>query len=142
MVGLAMFIGVLMSPAEWGWWVDAHSAQGREVDGLVYYSVNGMHYTVADPLSFVGSKPRGRTVYYLGSQPSDGSLHNIGNELLDWSLTAGPGAIGLVLLATGFAPRYRLNGMAGDRDLRDSFGHGIPSETIRDIVSRNRHPGP
>lgn len=134
--GLAMFVGLLMSPNGWAWWMDVHSVQGREMDGLVYYSVNGVKLTLNDPQSFAGSKPRERTVYFLSSDPADGALSNTGNQLLDWGLTAGPGAIGLVLLAAGFAKRQRRNRPGVDESAQ-SFGHGIPSEMIRALTPRN-----
>ena len=90
MVGLAMLVAILLSPNGWGWWMDVHSVQGHEIDGVVSYTVNGANYSVSDPQSFPGSRPRQRTVYYLSSQPSTSSLHNTGNEVFDWGLTAGP----------------------------------------------------
>lgn len=136
-----MFIALLLTPNGWGWWMDVHSVQGRELDGLVYYSVKGVNFTLNDPQTFPGSKPRQRIVFYLSSQPSSGSLHNTANEVIDWGLTAGPGAVGFVLLATGFAKRHRRKSSLSASDPADSFGHGIPSGTIRAIVSRDRHPG-
>jgi hypothetical protein len=136
--GLAMLISILMSPNGWAWWMDVHSVQGREIDGLVYYTVNGVNYSVNDPQSFAGSQPHHRAVYYLTSQPSNASLHNTGNEAFDWGLTAGPGVLGAILVAAGFAQRARYKRVAKSRDTDGSFGNGIPSETIKEIVERNR----
>jgi hypothetical protein len=138
MVGLVMLIAILLSPNGWGWWMDVHSVQGREINGLVFYTINGANYSVNDPQSFPGGRPHQRTVYYLSSQPSNGSLHNTGNEVIDWGLTAGPGVAGAILLATGFATRARRNRLAKSRHVHDSFGQGIPSETIKAIVERNK----
>jgi hypothetical protein len=138
MVGLAMLVAILLSPNGWGWWMDVHSVQGHEIDGVVSYTVNGANYSVSDPQSFPGSRPRQRTVYYLSSQPSTSSLHNTGNEVFDWGLTAGPAVAGTILVAVGFAARARRHRLAKSRDVHNSFGQGIPSETINEIVGRNR----
>lgn len=139
LVGLVMLGGILLTPNGWGWWLDVHSVQGHEIDGIVYYVVNGASYTLNDPQSFPGDRPRSKTVYYLPSQPDNASLHNTGNEVIDWGLTVGPGALGAVLLASGFAKRARRNKSAQSRDERNSFGQGIPAETIRALIQRD-HP--
>jgi hypothetical protein len=138
-VGLVFVVAILLSPNGWGWWLDVHSVQGSEVDGLVYYSVHGANFTLSDPKSLGGGPRRQRTVYYLSSQPSDGSLSNTSTEVLDWGLTVGFGAAGLALLAVGFAMRARRNRLAKLRN-PDSFGQGIPSDTIKAILDRNRYP--
>ncbi len=138
LAGLLMLAAIIMSPDGWAWWVDVHSVQGRETNGLVYYSVDGVNYTVNDPQASPGGPPQQRTVYYLSSQPSDGSLHNAGNEVVDWGSTAGPGAVGLILLATGLVRNSRGRRRAKSYDARESFGHGIPSETVKAIVDRNK----
>jgi len=134
LVGVVMLSAILMSPNGWQWWMDVHSVTGQEQDGLVYYSVNGARHSINDPNSFAGSRPAERTVYYLASDPGAGSLHNTANEALDWGITAGPGALGLALLARGFIKRRRIRETAQEADLPDSYGHGIPSETIKAIV--------
>lgn len=141
LVGLAWFVSILMSTDGVNWWLNARSVQGRELDGLVYYSVQGSNYTVNDPQTFAGAKPRTRTVYYLSSQPGNGSLSNTGNEVLDWSLTAGPGAIGVLLLGAGFVKRYERSRRSPSDGRSDSFGNGIPEETIQQMLGRSRHPG-
>lgn len=141
LAGLAMFCAILMSPNGRQWWLDVHAVQGRETGGLVYYSVGGTNYTLDDPNAFAGSATRERTVYYLQSDPGGGALHNSANEILDWGLTAGPGALGVALLVTGFARRGRQRKrVAGDAP--DAFGQGIPAETIQAIVRRNARAGP
>jgi hypothetical protein len=137
-VGLAMLISILMTPNGWGWWHDAHSTQGRESGGIVEYTVNGINYSVDDVQASPNSPLRRRTVYYLSSQPSNGSLHTTFNEVLDWTLTAGPGALGAILLTTGFARRARYRKRTQSRDSHGSFGQGIPSGTIRALIERNR----
>lgn len=138
LVGLAMLAGIIMSPNGWAWWMDVHSVQGREIDGLVYYRVDAVNYTLDDPVAGPGGRPQHRTVYYLSSQPSDGSLHNTGTQVLDWGATAGPGLLGLILLATGLARHTRDQSARRSHDRQGSFGQGIPSETIKAIVDRNK----
>ena len=141
LIGLAWFVSILMSVNGVNWWLNVRSVQGREMDGLVYYSAQGSNYTVNDPQSFAGAKPRTRTVYYISSQPGNGSLSNTGNEVLDWSLTAGPGAIGLLLLGAGFVKRYQRSRRSRTDSRTGSFGDGIPDDTIQQLLGRNRHPG-
>jgi hypothetical protein len=141
MVGLAMLGAILMSPNGREWWMDVHSVHGREIDGLVYYTVNGVNYTVSDPQSVASSRPHERTVYFLSTQPSDGSLHNTENQVVDWASTVGPGAVGAIFLAGGFLRRTRHQKRARLLDPHRSFGHGIPSETIHALLERNRRSG-
>lgn len=138
LVGVVMLMAILMSPNGWAWWMDTHSTRGHETGGLVYYNVDGVNYTINDPNSFAGSQSRERTVYYLSSDPSNGSLNNTGNEVIDWGLTAGPGGAGAVLLLLGFARRARRTRRVSSRDPHGSFGDGIPSATIRAIVEQNK----
>ncbi len=138
LIGLIWFLTIVMSNNGLDWWLNVSSVQGRDMGGLVYYSVDGVNHTVNDPQSFPGSPTRTRTVYYLPSNPGDATLSNTASQILDWGLTAGPGAIGLGLFATGFAKRRRRSTRAGAQDEPDSFGNGIPTETIKEIVARNR----
>lgn len=138
LVGLLMLVTIIMTPDGWAWWMDVHSVQGRQIDGLVYYSVDGVNYTVNDPQVPPGGRPQQTTVYYVSSQPSDGSLNNTGTQLVDWGSTAGPGAAGLILLATGLVRSWRGRRPAGSHGAQESFGHGIPSETIKAIMDRNK----
>lgn len=142
LVGLAMLVSILMSPNGWGWWMEVHSVQGHEAGGLVYYRVDGANYTLDDPEAAPGGRPQQRTVYYLSSQPSDGSLNNTGTQVLDWGSTAGPGAVGLLLLATGLVRHARARRARTSQDGQDSFGQGIPPETIRAIMDRNKASRP
>ncbi|HET6964867.1 MAG TPA: hypothetical protein VFH58_08845 [Acidimicrobiales bacterium] len=138
LVGLAMLASILMSPNGWAWWMDVHSVQGREVGGLVYYRVDGVSYTLDDAGAAPGGGPHQRTVYYLSAQPSDGALNNVGTQVLDWGSTAGPGAVGLLLLATGLVRHARARRARTSQDGQDTFGQGIPPETVRAIVDRNK----
>lgn len=140
LVGFIWFLSIVMSADGLSWWLNVHTVQGQEQDGLVYYSVGGTRYTVDDPQSFPGSKPRTMTVYYLPSQPNDATLHNTANQVIDWSLTAAPGVLGLGLFVVGFAKRSGRSRRANASALPDSFGSGIPSETIRALLARDRTP--
>jgi hypothetical protein len=142
LLAAAMLGGILLSPHGWQWWMDVHSVQGHEKDGLVYYSVRGANYSLNDPHSFSGSTPTTRTVYFLASDPGSGSLHNTLNQVIDWGSTVGPAAIGSALLVTGFVQRSRRRRAAAARDLTESFGYGISSETVRSILARNSHNRP
>lgn len=139
-IGLIWFLTIVMSAGGLDWWVNVHSVQGREQDGLVYYSVDGTKYTANDPQAYPGSKPQPRTVYYLPSQPSDGTLHNTADQVLDWGLTAGPGALGLGLFMVGWAKRYNRSRRTTASDRPGSFGHGLPPETVRALLARSRKP--
>lgn len=140
LLGLVWFIAILMSTNGVDWWLNVQTARGHELDGLVYYSVDGSRYTVDDPQAFAGSGSRWRAVYYLASQPADGVLHNTATEALDWGGTAGPGAIGLALFGIGFVRRKQRSLRARTADPSGSFGHGIPDQTIKEILARDRKP--
>jgi hypothetical protein len=139
-VGLAMLLSIILTPNGWGWWMNFQSVKGREIGGLVYYSVNGMKFSVDDLGAPPGSPPHPRTVYYLRSDPSTGSLHVAANEAVDWGSTAGPGLSGAILISAGFARRARHRELARSRDSHDSFGQGIPSGTVRALLDRNARP--
>ncbi len=141
LVGLVWFSTILMSSNGVNWWLNTHSVRGRETDGLVYYSVGGVHYTLNDPQSFPGSRPRTVTAYYLPSDPGDATLHNTATQVLDWGLTVGPGALGLGLFAAGFVKRRGRSRRPELGERADSFGHGIPAETIRALMPPNQNLG-
>ena len=103
-IGLALFGSILISPHGWQWWMDVRSVQGHEQDGIVYYSVGGAHQTIADQNS---DRSGPATVYFLASDPSDGSLHNTANQVIDWSATTGPVAVGTALMVAGLVKRRR-----------------------------------
>ena len=140
LIGLVGFLTIWMSADGLDWWLNVHSVQGREQDGLVYYSVNGTNYSANDPGTFAGGAPHPRTVYYLASQPGDGTVNNTPTQILDWGLTVGPGAIGLVLFVIGFAKRRQRSRREANADGRGSFGQGIPPETIRALMKRDGTP--
>lgn len=136
-----MLMAILLSPSGRGWWLDVQSVQGHEIDGLVFYTVDGSNYSVNDPQWLTGEAPRQRTVYYVPTQPSDGSLENTANQVLDWGSTIGPGVIGATLLAAGFVRRSRLRRRAASLDPHHSFGHGLPPATVKALLERNRRTG-
>lgn len=103
-IGLAMFGSILISPHGWQWWMDVRSVQGHEQDGIVYYTVGGVHQTVADQ----GSDRSGpATVYFLASDPSDGMLHNTATQVIDWGATTGPVTLGTALMVAGLVKRRK-----------------------------------
>ena len=139
LVGLVWFTTILMSSNGLNWWLHSRSVQGRETDGLVYYSVAGVRYTLNDPQTFPGARPRIVTAYYLPSDPGDATLHNTATQILDWGLTVGPGATGAGLFAAGFVKRQKRSRQTGLGDRADTFGHGLPAETIRALIPRSQN---
>lgn len=137
LAGLAMLCSILMTPDGWGWWMDVHATPGHEADGIVYYDVAGNHYTVTDPQWLSGSAPHARAVYYLADEPGGGSLHDVGTKVIDWSATAGPGVVGAAFVAAGFRKRTRRKRLSDSQDRRESFGYGIPADTISAILGRD-----
>lgn len=132
-----IFLGsILLTPHGWQWWVDAKTVPGHEEGGLVYYSFQGSRYTISDPdPNSTASGPR--TVYVIAADPSSGRLSNDGTVILDWSLTAGPAAIGVGLAVTGFAKR-RSRRRPRTPVADDTFGRGLPSEVVRHITATNQ----
>jgi len=137
-VGVAMMLSILLSPNERQWWLDAHRVQGQEVGGAVVYSFHGQNGSVNDPRSDTRTGPR--TVYVIAAAPLQGSLTNTPTVALDWTITAGPALIGVVLLAFGFVRRSQMRSRRTVRDEIDRFGYGIPSEVVQRIVSDRAHP--
>ncbi|HEX4863358.1 MAG TPA: hypothetical protein VFV02_04750 [Acidimicrobiales bacterium] len=132
-LGFVLLLSILLTPHGWQWWLDAKSVPGHEQDGIVSYSFKGQPWTIDDP----GSAATGpRTVYVIAADPADGTLTNTSTVVLDWSVTSGPAAIGLGLLALGFRRRSRVRRRQLATDPSSSaYGQGIPSEVIRKIRS-------
>jgi hypothetical protein len=141
LAGSAMLLAILLSPHGWQWWLDAHQVHGREQAGTVYYSFEGRNGTVDD----VHSETRTglRDVYVIAADPYHGALVNAPTVLLDWSVTAGPGVIGVVLLAYGFIRRSRIRNRQRAVELigAEQHGYAIPTEVIRNIVSQRDEAG-
>jgi len=138
-LGLLMLGSILLSPNGWQWWLDAKAVRGHEQDGIVSYSFEGQNWSIDDPHSLSRTGPR--TVYVIAVDPGDGALVNTPTAILDWTLTTGPGVLGIGLVVIGFLRRSRTRHrqMSYDQDASDTYGHGIPSTVIhRTTPARHR----
>ena len=132
--GFALFVSILLSSSGLQWWLDVHSVRGYEQGGLAIYSVGGKSYAADDVNSY---RTGPVTVYYIPSDPSKGSVHDA-TQAIDWAVTGGPGALGVVLLSIGVLRRGRQRKKQAAADPNANFGHGIPAETMSALLERNR----
>jgi len=107
----------------------------------VSYSYQGQNYNVDDPDS---TRTGPRTVYIVASDPSDGELHARVNQVIDWTITAGPYSVGTVFVAAGFAhkKRNRRRSVRAESDPSEgSYGQGLDEETVQRLLAQQKGDG-
>ncbi len=128
-IGALFFVSIILSPKGWEWWMHSQAIHGMERDGIIYYTYRGENYSIDDPSSM---RTGPRTVWVIPSDPADAAVHGAPTIVLDWLVTLGPAATGVVCFGVGFAMKRRKT-RENEAFAQDGFGCGLGA-TLDQVV--------